>query len=89
MRLKPAPKADAQQEKSVREWIVKLDDDDFNTREKAVEELAKQGAAAGPALRKALDETSSAEVRQRLNGLLEKMGKSGSLPEDLCGAASN
>jgi dipeptidyl aminopeptidase/acylaminoacyl peptidase len=84
-RLKPAPKADAQQEKSVRDWIVKLDDDDFDTREKAAEELAKLGATAGPAMRKTLDETSSAEVRQRLNGLLEKMGKSGSHPEELRG----
>ena len=49
-RLKPAPKADAQQEKSVREWVAKLDDDDFATREKAVEELAKFGATRRPRL---------------------------------------
>jgi WD40 repeat protein len=84
-RLKPVPKADAQQEKTVREWIVKLDDDDFDTREKAVEELAKLGATAGPALQKALTDTSSAEVRRRISGLLEKVDKSGSHPEELRG----
>ncbi len=86
MRLKPAPKADAQQEKSVREWIVRLDDDDFDTRQKAGQALAKLGATAGPGLRKALDETSSAEVRQRVSGLLEKIGKPGSQPDELRGA---
>jgi dipeptidyl aminopeptidase/acylaminoacyl peptidase len=84
-RLKPAPKADAQLEKSVREWVVKLDDDNFTTREKAGEELAKLGATAGPALRKALDDTPSPEARQRITGLLEKMGKPGSHPDELRG----
>ena len=38
-----------------------------------------------PALQKALDNNPSAEVRQRISGLLEKRGKSGSHPEDLRG----
>ena len=84
-RLKPEPKADEQQAKSIQEWIKKLDDDDFDTREKAAEQLAKFGAAAGSALQKALDGTSSAEVRQRTSGLLEKLGKPGSHPEELRG----
>jgi dipeptidyl aminopeptidase/acylaminoacyl peptidase len=84
-RLKPAPKADAQQAKTVQEWMKKLDDDDFDTREKAVEELAKLGAAARPALQKALDDSPSAEARQRISGLLEKQNKSGSQPDELRG----
>jgi Tol biopolymer transport system component len=83
--LKPAPKADAQQTKAVQDWVAKLDDDDFDTREKAVEELAKFGATAAPALQKALDDNPSAEVRQRIGGLLEKLGKPGNHPEDLRG----
>jgi hypothetical protein len=84
-RLKPAPKADAQLEKSVREWVVKLDDDNFDAREKAIEELAKLGATAAPALQKALDASPSAEASQRITGLLEKMGKPGSHPDELRG----
>ena len=84
-RLKSAPKADEQQAKSIQAWVKKLDDDDFDTREKAAEQLAKFGATAGPALQKALDDNPSAEVRQRVSGLLEKLGKPGSHPEDLRG----
>jgi hypothetical protein len=40
---------------------------------------------AGPALQKALDGNPSAEVHQRVSGLLEKLGKPGSHPEDLRG----
>ena len=73
-RMKPAPKADERQEKIVHEWVAKLDDDDFDTREKAVEELAKLGATAGPALQQALDDTfiggsaSSDQRPSRKNG---------------------
>jgi Tol biopolymer transport system component len=51
--------------------IADLDADSFEAREKASEELAKLGAAAHPALKKALDSTS-AEVRLRAAALLEK-----------------
>ena len=80
-RLKPAAKATAQLEKSVREWTSKLDDDDFDTREKAAAELAKLGEAAGPALQKALDDASSAEARKRISDLLKKLGAPGTNPE--------
>lgn len=83
-RLKPA-KVDAQQAKTVQEWVKKLDDEDFDTREKAGEELAKLGARVRPALQQALDDASSAEARQRLSGLLDKLGKPGSEPEELRG----
>src|SRR5262249_62021977 len=51
--------------------IAQLDDDDFTVRERATTDLEKLGAAAEPALRKALQETNSAEVRLRAQRLLE------------------
>jgi RNA polymerase sigma factor (sigma-70 family) len=84
-RLKPEPKDDGGQEKRVRELIAQLDDDDFDTREKATTELAKLGGAAAAGMRKALDGTPSAEMRQRLNALLEKLGKSTASPEQVRG----
>jgi WD40 repeat protein len=53
--------------------IADLDADDFETREKATRELAAIGTRAVPALRKALDGSPSAEVRQRVEGLLKKL----------------
>jgi WD40 repeat protein len=82
-RLKPAPKVDTAQEKRIGEWISKLDDDDFQTRESAAGELAKLGAAAGPAMRKALEDSSSAEVQRRLGALLKKLGKPTDDPEQM------
>src|SRR5262249_42694345 len=57
----------------------------FDTREKATAELAKLGAAAVPAMRKALEGTPSVEVRQRIGALLEKAGKPGNNPEQMRG----
>jgi hypothetical protein len=82
-RLKPGAKADGRQEKRVRELIAQLDDDNFATREKATEELEKLGAAAGPALRQALDNAPSAEMRLRLERLLGKLGAPAADPERL------
>jgi RNA polymerase sigma factor (sigma-70 family) len=81
--IKPGARADAALEKRLRELIAQLDDDDFARREKATEELAKLGGAAGPALRQALDKSPSAEVRQRLERLLGKLAKLGDDPERL------
>jgi RNA polymerase sigma factor (sigma-70 family) len=82
-RLKPGEKADGPQEKRVRGLIVRLDDDNFATRERATEELEKLGAAAGPALRQALDKAPSAEMRLRIDRLLGKLGKPATDPEKL------
>ena len=84
-RLKPAPKADAAQEQRVTEMIAKLDDDDFDTRQKAAEELAKLGAAAGPLMRKAREEASSTETRRLLGRLLAKLGRPADDSEQLRG----
>jgi WD40 repeat protein len=53
--------------------IADLNADDFETREKAERELAVQGAAAGPALRKALAGDPPAETKQRAQRLLDKL----------------
>jgi hypothetical protein len=77
--LQPA----ALDEKRVARLIADLDADDFAAREKATDDLAKLGAPAGPALRKALEETRSAEARRRLELLLEKLKESALSPDRL------
>jgi WD40 repeat protein len=55
------------------QFVAQLDSDQFALREKATEELERLGKAAEPALRKALS-SPSAEVRRRVNGLLDNLG---------------
>jgi WD40 repeat protein len=56
------------------ELIRQLDDDEYEVRVRATGELQRYGAAAGPALRRALEGTPSAEVRQRATMLLKTLG---------------
>jgi RNA polymerase sigma factor (sigma-70 family) len=65
--LRPPPPVD---EKRVARLVADLDDERFEVREKAQAELAKLGAAAEPALRKALQQAPSIELRRRVEGLL-------------------
>lgn len=51
--------------------IRQLDSDEFEVRERASEELKEAGEVAVPLLKKALENTSSAEVRRRIEELLE------------------
>jgi hypothetical protein len=53
--------------------IAALDDDDFAAREEATAELRRVGAPAEAALRKALAESPSAEVRRRARDLLRSV----------------
>jgi hypothetical protein len=53
--------------------IADLDNDDFARREAASKQLAAFGAQAEPALRKALADTQSAEVRSRIQALLKAL----------------
>jgi WD40 repeat protein len=69
-RLQPAKKVDP--DAPVRQLIKELDADDFATRENASKELKKIGKPAEPLLRKALDGNPSAEVRRRIEALLEE-----------------
>jgi hypothetical protein len=72
--LAPVPRVE---EKRLRQLIAELDDDDFTVREKATAELEKLAEAAEPALRKAVEDAASAEVRQRAKALVDKLeGKS-------------
>jgi hypothetical protein len=54
-------------------WLTDLNADDFAVRERAVTELEKQGRAAEPALRKALEQRPALEVRRRIEVLLDKL----------------
>jgi hypothetical protein len=63
--------------RQVAKWVADLDADEFDVREKATQELAKLGPAAGPALKKALEGAVSAEVRKRLESLLAKLSPQG------------
>jgi len=53
--------------------LVQLDDDQVQQREAAFQELAALGLSVAPALRKALDGPSSAEVRLRVRLLLDRL----------------
>jgi RNA polymerase sigma factor (sigma-70 family) len=57
----------------VAQLIVLLDNSSFRVREKATAELEQLGSVAVPALRKALAESKSAEVRIRAERILEKL----------------
>jgi RNA polymerase sigma factor (sigma-70 family) len=69
-RLKPVPAAEVE---AVQRAIRELDSDRFAVREKAAATLETLGHAAGPALRAALERKPSAEARQRIEALLEKV----------------
>jgi hypothetical protein len=57
----------------VERWLVGLDAEAFRDRERAYEELAKQGPAVQNALHKALEGKPSAEARRRIGQLLAKL----------------
>jgi hypothetical protein len=63
--------------------IADLDKDDFKTREKASKELSKLGRIAEGALRKALDENPSAEMKRRIQDLLKRLEGKEDDPEKL------
>src|SRR5262249_40043820 len=77
-RLRPAAPVDAQR---IARLIKDLDNDDFRVREKATVELKKLGDLAEPAVRRALAVEQSAEVRLRLESLLENLGDQNSSSE--------
>jgi WD40 repeat protein len=61
--------------------IADLDNDDFQVRERASEELEKFGVTADTALRRALADTTSAEVKKRIETLLGRRTTPGVSPE--------
>jgi hypothetical protein len=65
----PIPEPDG---KRVQELIKRLDAEDFAVREEASRELAKLGEGAEPALRRALADKPSEEVRRRVTAVLDR-----------------
>jgi tricorn protease-like protein len=68
---------------NVAKLIADLDDDEFEVREKATKELERAGPAALPELRKVLKGSPSAEVRRRVETLVEKFGGTERDPDGL------
>jgi WD40 repeat protein len=63
-------------EKQISQWIVQLDDDDFDKREKATRELEGAGSQAKAALQNALDGGKlSNEAKARVEKLLQHLAK--------------
>jgi WD40 repeat protein len=61
-------------ERRVRRLVAGLDDDSFETRERATKELAELGPEAGYALRQALEGDVSPEARTRAERALKEIG---------------
>lgn len=69
-RLRPVLK---EKPEHIRRLIADLDHDEFVVRERATRELGRLGVQTQPALRKALAETASEEVRTRLKALVKAL----------------
>jgi hypothetical protein len=69
-RVKPAAAPDPRR---VARLLAGLDSERFADRDEATRELEKLGGLVEPAVRRALADRPSAEVKRRLEGLLEKM----------------
>jgi hypothetical protein len=69
-RLRPAP---AVNPKKLTRLVAELDAADFETRQRATEELEKLGDSAEQALRTVLDGKPSLEMRQRVESLVRKL----------------
>src|SRR5262249_19679298 len=65
--------------------IADLDDDRFPVREAASRDLEQLAELAGPALRRALAERPSLELRRRVEGLLRRLEMIASSPRRLQG----
>lgn len=79
-KLASYPKMDAQ---PLARLIADLDSDDFKTRENASKELAKLGRMTEGALKKTLDENPSAELKRRIQILLDKLDPKEDDPEQI------
>ncbi|MCI0705111.1 MAG: WD40 repeat domain-containing protein [Planctomycetia bacterium] len=63
--------------------LVDLDDDDFDVREKATEELIQIGPSASEAVQKTLKTTKSREVRRRAEEIISRIGTGSKSLEEL------
>jgi HEAT repeat protein len=64
----------------VEKLLAQLDDDDFETRERATRMLMERGEAVVPKLQTALKASPSAEVRIRIGRILKQFPAEGSRP---------
>jgi WD40 repeat protein len=80
--LRPLP---APEPKHLARLIADLDGDQFAVREQATRELEQLGRQAGPRLQQVLAGRPSAEVRRRLEGLLQRLERFILSPEELRG----
>jgi len=78
--LQPVKESDA---KPVTKLIAELDDDKFEIRERASDELGKMGESAAGRLREALKNNPSAEQRRRVEELLARLKNKGPDGESL------
>jgi RNA polymerase sigma factor (sigma-70 family) len=76
--LRPVARPGADQ---VRRLVADLDSERFAVRDQAARELEQLGEPAAPVLRQALEGRPSAEVRRRLEGLLEQWESGVPAPE--------
>jgi Tol biopolymer transport system component len=74
LRERLMPKPSDKDDKKIAKLIADLDDDNFDTREKATKGLEDLGKTAEAAVRKALAGRTSAEAKARLEKLLAKLG---------------
>lgn len=69
----PLRSAKGEKRQRIGELMKQFDDEDFATREKASDSLARLGPSAEPALRKVLADALTPEVRRRVQRLLAKL----------------
>ena len=78
--LHPVPGIDADR---LARFLADLDSNEFTVRETATRQLRKMGEQARPALRKAMQDKPSLELRQRAQGLLDDLESADLLGENL------
>jgi hypothetical protein len=79
-RLAPAV---VSKEKDPLPWVLALDADDFEERERAEQQLVALGEGARPALERALKGQPNPEVKRRIPGILERIATTVPPPEEL------
>jgi hypothetical protein len=73
----------APEKPSIAELVRQLDDDDFQTRERAKKVLIERGVGIVPKLRAYLNGSPSVEVRSQLERILEHFSTTGHTPQEL------
>jgi WD40 repeat protein len=81
-RLRAAAPPTPRQARQITRWLADLNSDEFAQRRQAAEGLRKLGRLAEPALRKALADRPSVEVRRQVRRLLEGLAKAPVSPQE-------